>query len=930
MVINAGQAVPAGWEGARVVRVDEAALAGPGEVVAALHLAWVFRVPAVVELAVDPAAFREPRSFAEVPWRVGPDFEPWSDRLHFLVWANTYDARADPADPVWWWARKATRLRGISPLGADGAGDVRLADGTAAWVDGGPRASFSPQDTEGLALIHRESVELGSSALVPAPVPPRADLAADQLAAVGHGAGPARIIAPAGSGKTRVLTERLRHLVVDRGYERDIVLAVAYNKKAQQEMEERTADVAPRVRTLNALGYRLLAEAGGGAPRLLDEREVRRLIERFVPIRRHRTNTDPVGPYLEALGQVRLGLRDPEEVEDWRDDVPGLAEAFEPYRAALKEAGAVDFDEQIYGCIEVLLADGAFRRRAQGGCRHLLVDEFQDLTPAHVLLLRLLASPQLDVFGVGDDDQVIYGHAGADPAFLIGFESLFPGAADHPLEVNYRCPAMVVQQAADLLSHNQRRVAKAVRAGPHASLASDAVRVVSHPAASGADALVEVVQGWLESGVDPSDVAVLTRVNALLMAPQVALLEAGVPLRSALGREVLERTGLRAALAYVRIAGAPDGRIAAEDVAEVLRRPSRGLPQWFGDRVRRRSWWSLDQLGAIAAQVPDKEASKVEWLVGDLTTLVARARDKGATTRSVLAFIKETIGLGGAMSLLDSSRGGEGSSHLDDLDALEQVAGLHPEVATFDPWLRDRLGGDGADRGKGVTLSTVHRVKGMEWDRVAVFGVNAGILPHRLAEDVEEERRVLHVALTRCQSQVVLLYDKSRPSPMLAELEQAAAPRRVVAAAARASGGGVGGVRGTGVRVAGGLTPTVAGAGAGGPGGAGGRRARERPVVTGADPVVEQALRTWRSERSRRDGVPAYIVMHDATLMAIAVARPASLKGLRRIDGIGPAKLDLYGEEVLAVLAGVGDVPAGPTAPPAPIEDGPLAAPASP
>jgi DNA helicase-2/ATP-dependent DNA helicase PcrA len=917
VVINVGQPVPAPWDGAAAVRVDDAALAEPGPVVAELHQAWVSRVPVVVELGVDPEVFRDPRGYTDQPWRLGPEFEPWSDRLHFLVWANTYDARSHPAAPVWWWARKAARIRGVSALDGDSAGDVQLADGTGAWIDGGPRASFSPEALEGLALIHRESVELGSLALVPPPAAPRAELAPDQLAAVGHGAGAARIIAPAGSGKTRVLTERLRHLLVDRRYERDLVVAVAYNKKAQQEMEERTADIGPRVRTLNALGYRLLAEGRGGAPRLLDEREVRRLIERFVPIRRQRANTDPVGPYLEALGQIRLGLRDPEEVESWRDDVPGLEAAFEPYRAALREAGAVDFDEQIYATVELLLTDGPFRRRAQGGCRHLLVDEFQDLTPAHVLMLRLLAAPQLDVFGVGDDDQVIYGHAGADPAFLIGFGQLFPGAADHPLEVNYRCPAEVVARAADLLSYNERRVAKAVRPGPGASTALDAVRVVSHAAAAGADCLVEVVQGWLGAGTDPSEVAVLTRVNALLLAPQVALLEAGIPVRSALGLEVLERTGLRAALAYVRIAAAPDGRIAAEDVAEVLRRPSRGLPQWFGDRVRRRSWWSLDALWGIAGQVPDKEVSKVEWLVADLSALVARGRAPGATSRSVLAFIKDSVGLGGAMSLLDSSRGGEGSSHIDDLDALEQVAGLHLELATFEPWLRERLAGTGwSGDAPGVTLSTVHRVKGMEWPKVVVFGVNAGILPHRLAEDVEEERRVLHVALTRCQSQVVVLSDQSRPSPMLAELTGAAPHPAAGHSATEAvpgvwSGGGRVGSGGSGAGGAGG----AGGGGVGGVGSGGGRRrgaaGRERAVAAGAggDPVVEQALRTWRSERSRRDGVPAYIVMKDATLVAIAATRPSSLVALRRIDGIGPAKLDLYGDDILAVLAGVDDAP---------------------
>src|SRR5207249_5757658 len=124
----------------------------------------------------------------------------------------------------------------------DGPADVVRPDGTAAWVDGGPRQAF------GFPVVHRESVDLGSVALVPPGTgPPAEGLAPDQLAAVGHRVGPARVIAPAGSGKTRVLTERLRHLLADRGYERDAVVAVAYNKKAQEELQSRSAAFRPRV-----------------------------------------------------------------------------------------------------------------------------------------------------------------------------------------------------------------------------------------------------------------------------------------------------------------------------------------------------------------------------------------------------------------------------------------------------------------------------------------------------------------------------------------------------------------------------------------------------------------------------------------------------------------------------------------------------------
>jgi DNA helicase-2/ATP-dependent DNA helicase PcrA len=448
----------------------------------------------VVALAIDPARFRNPVSYATELWRLDAGFELWLDRLQFLVWANTYDARSrdEVAEPVWWWARKAERLGAKATL--DGRADVVLPDGRRAWIDGGPRRPFDLADE----VVHRESVELGALATVPRPTGPTAQLAPDQLAAVAHQAGPACVIAPAGSGKTRVLTERFRHLLVDRVYEKPLVLAVAYNVKAREEMEGRLGELSPRVQTLNGLGYAIVASGLCRRPAVLDVTEVRTIVQGLVPARPRRVNTDPIEPYIEALGSIRLGLRDPAEVEASRDDVPGLAEAFDPYRQALADRGVVDFDEQVYRAIELLVRDGTFRQQMQAGCRHLLVDEFQDLTPAHVLLLRLLGAPAYDVFGVGDDDQVIYGHAGADPGFLIDFDRYFPGATSHALEVNYRCPIAVVDAATALLGYNSRRVAKTIRSGPGAALGEARLATVRHPPDTGAAELVEVVRAWLD------------------------------------------------------------------------------------------------------------------------------------------------------------------------------------------------------------------------------------------------------------------------------------------------------------------------------------------------------------------------------------------------------------------------------------------------
>ena len=850
VVVNVGDLVPAPWRDALVVTVD-----GPGAV-PVLHDAWLHRRPVVVALAVDPASYRAPASTTVEPWRLDPSFEFPDDRLHFLTWANTYDARGG-VEPVWWWARKAVRLGATE----SDAADVVLPDGTAAWIDGGPRGPLGVGP-----VVAAETVDLGRLDVAPRPRGPGADLAPDQLAAVAHGAGPARIVAPAGSGKTRVLTERLRHLVVDRAIERELVLAVAYNKRAQLEMESRTTDFRPRVSTLNALGLRLLSAR---APRVLDEREVRDILARLVPARPRRLNTDPIAPYLEGLTSIRLGLRDPDDVEAERDEVPGLAAAFGPYRRTLDRLNAVDFDEQIYGAVELLLTDGDARRRAQASCRHLRVDELQDLTPAHVLLLRLLAAPAFDVFGVGDDDQVIYGHQAADPGYLIDFARYFPGAADHPLEVNYRCPVAVGDAARHLLGYNDRRVAKTLRPGPAADAAADALTVRLHPPELGASTVVEVVQDWIADGVAPADVAVLTRVNALLLPPQVALLEAGVPVASSLPRDILERTGVRAALAYLRLGAAPD-RLQPADLREVYRRPSRGLPNWFEKWLTRPV--DIDGLRAIADKLDDaKVAAKVDDLAADVEAVIDAVST--GTTREALLVIRDIVGLGGAMSLLDTSKGGQTASQIDDLEALVQVADLHSEAGTFEPWLRGVL--SRAPSGEGVTVATIHRVKGMEWDHVVVAGVTGGIVPHRLAEDVEEERRVLHVGITRGRRRVVVLGDATRPSEFLAELDgtapRHAAPRR----------------------------PTVVSAPAPAPAPA--KRREPAALSPSAQPVFD-ALRTWRSARCKSDGVPAYVVASDATLREIAERRPASLPALSTVAGIGPTKLDLYGDEILAVV----------------------------
>ncbi len=846
LVVRPGQAAPAPWQRADRVCIDAGAVAQ----LPLLLDRWHARERTVFEVADDVKVV--PVAAVNGPvWTHSPTRLVESDLVRHLVWANSVDGRV-PDSPRWSWAQAAIRAGAT----IDRRADVALPDGTPAWCDGGP---LSLRAVEDVAVLHRITLERGQ--LVPLGVnASTADLATDQLAAVLHGSGAARIIAPAGSGKTRVLTERARHLLHGWRVPPSAVTLVAFNERAATEMRERTTDLhGLHVRTLNALGLAVLDGRAPFAPRggrytVLDERAMRQILSGLVELPK-RLNTDPLAPWLDALADVRLGLQPPSAVEaSYEGDVDGLAAVLERYRAILRDRHAVDFNEQIATAIEVLLAEPEVRTAAQHACRLMLVDEFQDLAPAHLLLVRLLASPDLAVFGVGDDDQTIYGFAGATPEWLIGYRDLFPGAGDHPLEVNYRCPPAVVRAAAMVLPHNRRRVAKVIRPAPERDDRPDALRVVSTDDTLAATA--DAVAAALDVGAAPADVAVLTRVNATLVGPQLALRHRGVPVERAIDERWLGRTGVRAALAWLRLATTPT-HLHAGDVREAARRPARGrsakLVDWMAEQR------SIAALHRLADRLAGRDADKVDQFVVDLERLVrvAARSDTGAVLRAIRGY-----GLDNSMAALDGfQRTPKQSGHLDDLDALIELAPLCPEPTRFPSWLRTELARAGDDGG--VRLATVHRVKGREWPHVVVHDAGAQQFPHRLADDVEEERRVFHVAITRCSSRCTIVAPAADPSPFVAELH--------------------------------GESPQVRGRRRDDP-------SRPRATPPPADGPVIDALKAWRRERAKADSVPAYVVLHDSTLAEIAAVKPRSLFELGRVKGMGPTKLERYGDEILAVL----------------------------
>jgi DNA helicase II / ATP-dependent DNA helicase PcrA len=906
-LVVATERLPPEYVDAPITRVDEATLSDEhalAETVDRLHRLWESRTPHVVLLATDNDIIRRSPSIDSAPWELGAGFTFLIQRLHFLIWANTWDGRN--GEPVWWWARKA------EPLGAveSDVADIRLADGTDVWVDAGPRGVLA------LPHVHAETVASGSLAVAPQVISSEANLSPTQLVAVDHGAGPARVIAPAGSGKTRTLTARLIELVDRRGFEPELVTALAYNNRAAAEMRDRIERTDLSIRTFHSLGWAILREARPGVS-MIEEPQIRSHLDRLV-VGRRQVNTDTIGPYIEALGEVRIGLRSPSEVEADRDDVPDFTRIFNRYLEILERSNAADHDEQISGAIAALLRDPALRARWQRRCTHLLVDEFQDLTPAYLLLVRLLASPELDVFGVGDDDQTIYGYAGADPEYLLGYDRLFPGSSEYQLDVNYRCPAEVVESATLLLRNNVRRIDKTIRASKQAD--GSGFRMLDAADDRLGLEAAAVVTALLEEGAEPGDIAVLSRVNSALLPVHAALAEIGVPFHSPLGTSLLERTVLRAVLAWIRIARDPE-RMSRRDLMEAIRRPHRRLNRVSSDAFGRRSYLSIDDVIAAGRGLDGRQGSAWDEFAADIR-LAARAAERNDATE-LLDLLIDRIGMSRAANALDSGRTrADRSAQTDDLVALRRTAAIRPQLEGFEDWLAATLKTERSEAG--VRLTSIHRVKGLEWPHIVVFGVERGLLPHALAEDVEEERRVLHVAITRASESTTVLYPTGRPSHFLRELrgervEQAAlTPPRVI----RATQGPVVEL-GMVVRISGGFAGTVIEidddgvvvALSPGPGQLHVRWGDTVTTATGTGPMIPrlekrtvdtalfERLKQWRSNTARDRSVPAYVVFSDATLEGIAAARPRNELELSLIKGVGPAKLDAYADDILDLVS---------------------------
>jgi DNA helicase II / ATP-dependent DNA helicase PcrA len=522
-----------------------------------------------------------------------------------------------------------------------------------------------------------------------------ASLAPDQRAAATAPPGPILCVAPAGSGKTTTLVARVCWLVAT-GVDPTTITAITFNKRAQEELAGRLAtaleplDVAPSaicVRTFHALGREILLSAGRPVEILDRETLCVELWSASTPADRRRLD--------DAFSRLKLDLRvDPESIAG--DPAAGpIARAFVAYQRALRERGAVDFDDLVAEALTLLETDDRELRRWRAACGHLLVDEAQDLDRSQLDLALLLAAPTNNIFLVGDDDQSIYGWRLADVRRVLSLAGSLPELRRVDLVTNYRCPAPVVDRAVRLVEHNQERFSKRIEARSGAE-----GRVIL--AADGSDETVRLgrlLRSWPDDG---SSRAILARTNRELLPAAAAAVDLGRPFRAPRLELLVESPAVDDLLDLV----AADG-----PTADPL----------------------LVRLGRLRSRI-DRERSAEDQPAPALVELGQALVGWGARFRD----------LAGLRSAIQATR--EAINRLRRDDAM-------------------------------LTLATVHGTKGLEWDHVAVVGLDTGRFPSARSVDeaadparaLEEERRLAYVAWTRARQTLTLLYDPTTPSRFLLE-----------------------------------------------------------------------------------------------------------------------------------------------------------------
>jgi DNA helicase-2/ATP-dependent DNA helicase PcrA len=609
-----------------------------------------------------------------------------------------------------------------------------------------------------------------------------------QREAVEHTEGPLLVLAGAGSGKTRVLTARIAHLITKHGVAPQRIFAVTFTNKAAGEMRTRIAQLLGRdprglwIGTFHSLSARLLRREApllGFGPNftIYDADDSEALVKRLLEARQLSPKAYPPRTVHGVISGAKNRMLRPEELAQQADTplIQVAADIYDALGPALKQANAMDFDDLLLQPLVLFREHPERLAFWQDRFQHVLVDEFQDTNAAQYLLVKHLATRHGNLCVVGDDDQAIYGWRGADVRHMLTFQNDFPGAKLVRLEQNYRSTQIILDAANAIIAENKTRLGKTLFTEKQGG--AQVVLLSTADERDEAEWLAnEFSRRSTEGDAAYDEMAVLYRTNSQSRPLEEAFRFRGIPYRLIGAISFYERREVKDLLAYLRLIANP-----ADDEAflRVVNVPRRGI----GDA-------SLAVLARAAAgwHKPMLESARQASTLSDLRPNV---REGLAAVASLVDRLRESVGQADPATALETilattgyeqylaEEGSEGLERIENVREL--VAGAAAWAEVQDPELLENIGSpverfltqaalltpaDEAREDPGVTLTTTHMAKGLEWPIVALAGLEDGLFPlGRSTEQpggVEEERRLAYVGLTRARERLYLSWARTR------------------------------------------------------------------------------------------------------------------------------------------------------------------------
>ena len=606
-----------------------------------------------------------------------------------------------------------------------------------------------------------------------------------QRQAVAAPLGQQRVLAGAGSGKTRVLVHRIAWLHQVEQASPYSILAVTFTNKAAAEMRARIEQLLDMqlngmwVGTFHGLAHRLLRahwqEAGlGEGFSILDADDQQRLLKRVM---REMGLDEKLWPVRTAQWFINSkkddGLR-PQNIQPAGDlFLSTMQQVYQAYEQACKTANVVDFAELLLRSLELWRDNPHVLQQYQRRFRHILVDEFQDTNAVQYAWLRLLASDAASLMIVGDDDQSIYGWRGAKIENILQFNDDFPQAQTIRLEQNYRSTATILEAANALISNNHGRLGKELWTDDQAG---EPIRFYQgYNEYDEARYIVEVIEQCLHNdNLKRSDIAILYRSNAQSRVLEEQLLRAAIPYRIYGGHKFFERLEIKNALGYLRLMRSRDDSEAIERIISV---PPRGIGEKTIGSIRAYarehavSLWQAMLEMCERKLLPGRASNAVQSFIVLIEELAAQTADL-----PLHECTEHLIEHSGLLTYHREEKGEKGQSRVENLEELvnaarsfellEEEQDMNPLVAFLDHAVLEAGDTQADEFEDSVQLMTLHSAKGLEFDLVFIAGMEEGLFPHNNAlqqqDGLEEERRLAYVGITRARRQLYLTCAESR------------------------------------------------------------------------------------------------------------------------------------------------------------------------